>query len=370
MLSSCMGTVGAPVATPMAQYDAKPKASPAKTVTNFSESLGCMDDLFNKNGIAPVFISSQDIQDKATPGRKLGNGGTDMLISAVSEIATSSGAVRYVGYKSSIPDLAMLHGKHKDKDLIVPDYYIVGSISQLDDRIQRDRKGLAVGWTDGDIGLSADRVVSVLGLDLNIFEVKNNLLMPGVTAKNSLAVIRDGKDGDIGGRIRKTGISFNISLDKNEGKHQAIRTLIELSVVEVMGKLTGVPYWDCLGLDATNNELKMSTRRWWKKLGYEKRIAEVQTAMQVSGLFSGDVTGMMDDETIASIKSFQRTGNMVIDGKVSLDLFLRVKSAEASTTTTTTIESYMDEEALVEVEEVETELSEAQLRSSREWLEG
>ena len=343
MLSSCMGGVNGTAASPTKQYNTKPEATPAKTITGFSESLSCMDALFNKNGIETIFISSQDIQDKASPGGEFGNGGTDMLISAVSEIAASSGAIRYIGNRKSMPELAMLHDKHKDKKLNIPDYYIVGSISQLDERIERANKKRPSGKRSP----SVEKAVSVLGLDLNVFEVKSNLLLPGITAKNTLAVTRDGAAGTIDGKIKQTGISFDITLDKNEGKDQAVRTLIELSVVELMGKLTGVPYRDCLGLEtASSSELITASRKnWWMGLGYEERISKVQTLMQKTGHIKGGVTSVMDDETIRGIKSFQRHSNMVIDGKVSLDLFLKVKRVAGRRVS----KSYRSQERLLEV---------------------
>lgn len=318
LLSSCMGAIS----TEKAQYEAMPKAIPAKTITSFSESLSCMDDLLGRELHDVIYLSSQDIKDKANGG-KLGGGGTDMLISAMSEIATSSGAVRYVGYKSSIPDLAMLHGKHASKSYISPEYYIVGSISQLDDRVLRGRQGLALGKSWADVGFSSDQLVSVVAMDLNLFEVKSNLLIPGMTAKNSIAVVRQGKDGDLGGRINSSGISFNLSLDKSEGQQQAIRTLIELSIIELIGKLTKVQYWDCLGLDLNVPAMYKPARAWWGTLNNKDRVEELQVLMKKLGLYESKVNGELNEETRDAIKMFQAINGMAINGEISMRIFLK-----------------------------------------------
>jgi len=46
-----------------------------------------------------------------------------------------------------------------------------------------------------------------------------------MSASNSIAVVRSGKGGDVGGVIGKAGLSISVSLDRSEGFHQAVRNL-------------------------------------------------------------------------------------------------------------------------------------------------
>ena len=79
-------------------------------------------------------------------------------------------------------------------------------------------------------------------------------IMPGISATNSIAVVQSSKGADVGGFLGKAGLSFSVSLDSSEGFHQAVRKLVDLSTIEVLGKFTHVPYWQCLQIEFHESE--------------------------------------------------------------------------------------------------------------------
>ena len=46
-----------------------------------------------------------------------------------------------------------------------------------------------------------------------------------------------------------------------------VRTLVELSTIESLGKLTQVPYWRCLQIDHTNPAIVAESREWFVRSG-------------------------------------------------------------------------------------------------------
>ena len=229
---------------------AKPKTLPATNLTNFSDSLRCMDDLLLSFGRHNIVVTSAGIPD-ATGSVSAGT--KDMLISAISRMSVKSGAFSFVDYdatQADVHDLQSLVGF--TDDFVVPNYYIRGAVTQLDEGVLDEAQAAAIGIPEIQIGASRDQTVSVVSLDLNVGNLVTRQIIPGSSAHNSIAVARKGYAGDLAGSISKLGLNFNVVLNKGEGMHQAVRTLVELSAIEVLGKLAEVPYWRCLQIEQTN----------------------------------------------------------------------------------------------------------------------
>ena len=124
-------------------------------------------------------------------------------------------------------------------------------------------------------------------MDLNVGKLTTRQILPGISANNSIAVVQSGKGADIGGLIGKAGISLSVSLDKSEGFHQAVRSLVELSTIEVLGKLTHVPYWECLSIEATNPNFRAEAREWFDAMGESERQNFVRTSLSRAGYLGG-----------------------------------------------------------------------------------
>ena len=149
---------------------------------------------------------------------------------------------------------------------MVPNYYIRGAITQLDEGVLDEAQAAAIGIPEFQVGASRDQTVSVVSLDLNIGNLVNRQIIPGASAHNSIAVARKGIAGDLAGSISKLGLNFDVVLNKGEGMHQAVRTLVELSTIEVLGKLAEVPYWRCLQIEQTNPAVVEEAKDWYNEM--------------------------------------------------------------------------------------------------------
>jgi len=228
---------------------ATPKSPPTRTITGFSEALSCMDDLFTLNGVRGLTVTAQDIPDQT---QRVFSGTKDMLISALSRMSTKSDAFHFVAYGSDLSDIVDLQSSHKgSSSFVTPDFFVRGSISQLDEGVQQKSGGAGINTPVFNIGAQGRQLVSVVGMDLNMGCVKNLQIIPGMTSSNSVAVVSQGGGASVGGvlnaqSLSPIGINLDFNVDENEGTNQAVRTLIELGAIELMGKLTGVPYKSCL----------------------------------------------------------------------------------------------------------------------------
>ncbi len=253
---ACLAVAGCQTTQPTtksALKTATPKSPPARTITGFSDALSCMDDLFAKHNVNGLTVTAQDIPDQT---QRTASGTKDMLISALSRMSARSGAFKFVAYGSDLSDIVDLQGAHKgSSSFVTPDFFLRGSISQLDEGVQQKSGGAGINTPVFNLGAQASQLVSVVGVDMNMGCVKNLQIIPGLTSSNSVAVVRQGAGANVGGvlnaqSISPIGINLDFSVDQNEGTHQAVRTLIELGSIELMGKLTGVPYKSCLSAEA------------------------------------------------------------------------------------------------------------------------
>ncbi len=209
--------------------------------------------MFLAQGKQDIYITTAGIPDATG---LIATGTKEMFITAVSRMSAKSNAFRFVDYDPTQLDVQVLSelvGLHDD--FVAPNYYVRGAITQLDSNVLQSSASAGVSIPGMDLAINGNQVVSVVSIDLNVGKLITRQILPGISASNSIAVVQSGKGADVGGLIGKAGLSLSVSLDKSEGFHQAVRNLIELSTIEVLGKLTRVPYWQCLSIEFDQSEL-------------------------------------------------------------------------------------------------------------------
>src|SRR5207249_272480 len=72
-----------------------PSATPRKTITNFTDSLRCIDDLMLRFGTRDVSVMLEEMEDKTG---KVGGGTRDMMVSAISDMTRRSRAIKLVAF--------------------------------------------------------------------------------------------------------------------------------------------------------------------------------------------------------------------------------------------------------------------------------
>ena len=329
---SVTGLLAACVATPpkpeTATVVTAVKTPVAKTVTNFTPALRCMDDLMLAYGKKDIVITTAGIPDSTG---KVMAGTKEMLISAASRMSIKSRALSFIDYDTERNDLLALFqdiqaaGAFQHK---LPNYYIRGAITQLDENAIDSQRGggIALPWLD--LGMSKDQVSSVVSMDMNIGETTTRMILPGMSASNSLVVTRAGDSKEAGGRIGKLGFSFNMSLNKAEGLGSGVRALVELGMIEVVGKLTNVPYWKCLEIEKTNPMMLEQAREWYDAMKPEELVKLVQRKLAGMEYYNGPINGQTSRELSGAIGKYQAENQLVADGRINFDLYYALLDAE------------------------------------------
>lgn len=313
-----------------AKQIAQPKTRPTQNLTSFTEALRCMDDLYADFGIKNVVITSQGIPDATGEIR---TGTKEMMISAISRMSVKSGAFTFVDFDQTQFDVNALQNLVGfTDDFVVPNYYIRGAITQLDEQVLAESESAGVSVPFADAGASRDQVVSIVSVDLNMGDLLTRQILPGTSANNSIAVRRAGESADAGGVIEKIGfgLNFNVTLNESEGMHQAVRTLVELSTLETLGKLTQVPYWRCLQVEQSNPAVRAETYEWFASKTSSEQVSFAQRALSGLNLYDGPVTGTLDAPTREAIGAYQAKNGLLASGAVDFDLYASLISRDVT----------------------------------------
>ncbi len=302
-----------------------PAALPSVALTSFSEGLRCIDLQLLDFGVKNISILVEDLDDQT---KKVPAGTKDMLISAFQEATKRSRAVRLVAFgndarnASTFLDRAQRQSQYQN----VPDFGIRGSVSQFDDNVVR--KSADAGFSLGELlaaGLASSSSSKVLGVDLTVMRLEDFSVVPGVSSKNAIVILQQGSGTDASSTIRKFNINYQSSTSRSEGTAIALRNLIELATIELMGKLVKIPYWRCLGAKDNDPEAKSEVSDWFEGMVQSDGQAELFTYFQYHlsrlGLYEGEVNGTPSQELADAIRKYRVILGMSETSDLNAELF-------------------------------------------------
>lgn len=222
-----------------------PVVPPVRSISSFSDGLQCMDRMLRDYRVPQTLVTSKIIPDASG---KVSVASKEMVITALSVMSRTSNTFRYVDYEvdalrqDTVQNLTTLLMNAGQMRLQKPALYISGSISFMDQNVSISRMGGGISAKNWESGYSRDFFGSVFGMELHLGDFSTRTLLPGIESANQIVVSNAAHGLDIGGRIRKTGVQFNLSKEVSQGTGTAVRTLVELGVIELVGKWARVPY--------------------------------------------------------------------------------------------------------------------------------
>ncbi len=303
---------------------ATPATLPVSAITDFTDSLQCMDTFLSRYQI-PKNIKIVLVEDRDTTGQVVG--AKDMMLTALSKMSMKSSAIRVVAISADnveglIRDIAFNIVPERYQDISVPIYYLKISQPQLDNAISADRlqAGLRIrNLVDGS--LSKDTLMSAMSIDFNMGNMLTLENIPGVYSSNTVAIRRDGKSVSTTGTLRKLGALFRITTDRSEGYHHTLRQLVELGAVELVGRLTHIPYWECLDIAAANTAVQKQLRDWYESLTAEDLGYFIQSKLLALGYYTGELDGSASSATRVAIANYKARTGMLATGDMDFALY-------------------------------------------------
>jgi hypothetical protein len=197
---------------------------------------------------------------------------------------------------------------------VVPQYDIRGSVTQFDEDVTREQAGVGASllsaFTGPLFGVRFNRTSqsSVMGFDASVVSTADLSLMPGASSKNTVIVSRDETSaGDGLAQIRNSSLSFNFAVSRNEGVAQALRNMVELSTIELTGKLLRLPYWTCLNLDVKHPEIQREMEDWFLSLQGGAEITRFyQEQLRFRKFYDGPMDGKPNEAYGAALAAYRQ----------------------------------------------------------------
>jgi hypothetical protein len=287
-----------------------PEDRPQRSITGFSHALRCMDTLLLDYGVRDITMLTEEITDET---KKLNAGTRDMLISSVSDMSRRSRAVRLVAFGKDTANVIsyLASAQSASAYQAIPLYDIKGSVSQFDENLVKNQKDIGIGFAPFiNLGAAKDAGSSMLALDLSVMTTSDMAVLAGVTSRNSVMILKQGSGIDGDAAYHKFGINYSMNLAKAEGQTQALRGLVELAAVELIGKLTKTPYWSCLGVSdpKKNEETRLEMFDWFHAMAATRieLIAYFQNQLRRRGFYDGPIDGEFNpaiDEAISNYRA-------------------------------------------------------------------
>jgi len=314
-----------------APIEQAPLVAPSRSASTMREALACMDRMLVIEQIPSTLIAVKSIPDASgifmTSTR-------EMIITALSRMSRTSHAFRVVDYEidalkqDTVQVLTGLLLANNQMELRKPEIYISGAISFGDKTVVTKRSSIGVSTKNTDSGYSWDVMGTMVGLDLHLGDMNSRTLFPGIDSANELAVASGGKAIELGGRISglprhiyELGMQFERASENNQGAGAAIRLLVDLATLELIGKWTRLPYWNCIGYEQNHPEFKRQMRTWYEDLSGHERIAIAQRVLEQEGFWSDEIDGEDSLKIRQAIANYQSAMDIIPSGKVNFETY-------------------------------------------------
>jgi len=321
-------------APPLTKKEKKLFEEPIANLKNQSLSnLGIMLEIYD---YPKTVIQGKNIVNKTACRKNLPFDITDMLKTAVNEIGDK---IQYVVYDENYEyykygDQFKYHGYGITQGSL-PEVVIDGAITECDEDIdsksnQINAYGMVGGGTtetdlEGSYEKSLNR--SRLAIDLHLINFKTNELLPKKQTKMSVDIWSLEKSASFGFMIAGSGLGIDGRRRLVQGKHSAVRSLVELSVLKLIGRYLEIPYWRCLPDGHQDPVVTTSWKKYFRKQVQRNKIKIIQMYLIKCGYKSVKINGNMDQKTQNALMQFTGVNSIRDVPPINADIFVNLMLA-------------------------------------------
>ena len=282
--------------------------------TDALENLNELMDVYQESGIALAILP---VENRTVAVGKVPNDVTIMVTSAINEIGDNVRVYQYSNQVlSSVEKL----------------YLVEGAITEFD-TTNSSRKGMNAGVHggggrgeyDADGSSDADDSISNMTIDFNLIESATGAYVPKVHTSNSIKIIKKSASNDFGFSILGSGFGLSASASKSQGIHSAIRLLVDLSMVELIGKFRDYPYWVAVSGGKVNQRLLRRMKKNFRNYPEESKAIYITHLLSVIDPSIKGQAKTIDAKTEKAIITYKtQYGLMPIDATLTSNLYIHL----------------------------------------------
>ncbi len=301
--------------------------TPYKNVTQYSDSLESMKNLLSMYNKDKIYIAIEPIENQTAAAGKIPSVITMMVESSINRMSGDKIVM--------IPFSDSALRRYANQNL----YILHGAITEFDAGSITASKGADVsaygqfGSVDADAGANrgSDYERSSISVDFTMLDVRRNLYVTGLQVSNKMQIQKMTKDEGFGFAVFGSGMNITATASYKQGIHSALRLLVELSMVEIIGSYYDLPYWvavyDSSELIGPMSQKMITDFNKGTKLGKAKEIQRLLAYVYDQQL---TVDGIIGKRTKAIIRKFKKENNIIpVNSKVNSELYLELIKATA-----------------------------------------
>jgi len=279
--------------------------------TDYTQSLRNIDSMIAIFNGKPINIFVKPIVDKTASGGKLPRDISTIVKKSFNSIG------------SNVKTMFTINMKNPPKNKF---YIIEGAITEFDlikvSGSGRDAAGK--GTYNGqqgsiDAGMDREDKLTKLAITFNPQNPRTGNYVPNASTSNRIEINQKSAGNEIAISILGSGIGLDNSLTKAQGIHSSINILVELSVVELLGKLTNYPYWLLTGGNVNQDIVAHLSQRFLR----DKLNKKIQKVSYLLSLRDRNVqtTTMMNSTLKQSIINYKVAHGMPANDIISIRLY-------------------------------------------------
>ena len=310
-------------------------------ITSYTQALsdlGLMTEIYS-TGI--VKIQSEDIADQtgtsSSTGGEIQRNITEIMKSTLNSIG---GNVIFIEYNPSYIQNQMVTGYSSFDEKLIPDVVITGGITEFDRGLETRGEGTdaaaeyefekagsdlpskKVGFDYSD-GRKAGK--ARITLDFNMKDFQTLAGISRMNTVNSIEVHKAVREKELGITIFGPTFGMKGKIKKVQGRHEAVRLLVQASMIQMVGKYLVMPYWRLLGNDNEPDSIVSgSLERQFYTMSKTDQLVNIQEWLFLHG-YDVDLTGVFDAKTEAALQQFKPGFNSKsIDAQTFIDIYTSI----------------------------------------------
>lgn len=317
------------------------KTGPEVKLTSYTETLndlGLMTEIFDTGELK---IQSDPVGDNTgTAGSTGGEIPRDITEILKSTLNSIGGYIKYIPYDPAYIQNMNVTGYSDFSEKLIPEVVISGGITEFDRGLETRGDGTDFGvdanftnaptWMPSNsvavnYGNSGKQGLARITLDFNMLDFRTMAGIPRMNTINSMEVRKGLREKEFGITLFGPTFGRKGSIKKVQGRHAAVRVLVEVSMIQMVGKYLAIPYWKLLG-DGTKPDkvVVKQIKRYYYSIGDAERIIAAQ---QWAYLYGHEVylTGQIDPATQAAFQAID-PGFTPGSSVIGFDTFMKIYS--------------------------------------------
>lgn len=307
----------------------------ADRYTTALEQFGSLLDVYRAKS-HPVYVQTRNIGDATNlshplVGSELPGDITEMVRSAINRIGDH---VVYVPFQ---PEYVIAQAQQGARmRLTLPDVLITGAITEFDRALSSAGRGndlsVIIGKGGGETTADASRkftaTISNLTIDFNLVDFGKQVMLPRMQAVNSMRVLNATSEQSFDFAIYGSGFGVTSNTRYLQGRHNALRVLVDLSILQLLGRYTNVPYWRCIPNASPDPDVIKRIEKNYAANDNATKIKWLQDTLKDYG-FPVAVTGILDERTKSALDTviarfnFPRQSDY-LDPRLFANLFVNI----------------------------------------------